>query len=105
MDQLDEFINDILKQKQLPGLTDEVRSNLVEEMRTSLLDQINRAVLDALPDDKLDEFEHMADSGSVSDEAMQQFLSQNVDIQQITAATMLRFRDLYLQGEAERRRE
>jgi len=100
MDELDTFISGILDQKQLPGLTDEARSGVIAEMRASLLDQVDRAVVEALPEDKLDEFNRLLDDNSVADTVVQNFIAQSgVNVQEIAAATMLRFRDLYLQGE------
>ncbi len=100
--ELTQFIRDILAEKQLSGVDDEVREQLVSDLTSRLLDQINRALIDALPDDKLQEFNAMLDDEAVSDEAVQQFIATSgVNVQQVTIQTMLRFRDLYL-GKADR---
>jgi hypothetical protein len=60
---------------------------------------IERALLDALPDDKLHELDALIDSGQVTDEAIKKIIeSSGIDAKQITMDTMLRFRDLYLEG-------
>lgn len=97
MDELDNFISSILDAKQLSGVTDDVRADLVEDMRDRLLDQINRALIDSMPDDKIDQFNSLLEQDGVSDEQLQQFITDSgVDIPTVTAATMLRFRELYL---------
>lgn len=106
MNQLDDFINEILNKKQLPGMNEDVRADVIDDMKTSLLDQINRALIDALPDDKLDEFQQLLDDEAVNDDAIQDFIQRSgVDVSAVTATTLLRFRDLYLQGENEQARD
>ncbi len=106
MDQLDTFIQDIIEAKQLTGLTDEARGGLVEEMRERLLDMINRALIEALPEEKVVEFSQLLDQETVSDEQVQQFIAESgVDVEKVTAKTMLAFRTLYLQSPSERAEE
>ncbi len=101
MDELDNFISSILEAKQLSGVNDDVRANLIEDMRGRLLDQINRALIDSMPDDKIDQFNDLLEQDGVSDEQLQQFIKDSgVDIPTVTASTMLRFRELYLGTEA-----
>jgi len=95
-DQLDQFILDILEQKQLPGITPEVKAQLVTDLKQRLLDQIDRAIIDALPDDKMDQFNDLLDN-SADDAQVQEFMvSAGVDVKQVAIDTMLRFRSLYL---------
>lgn len=105
MDKLDEFVNEILEAKKLPQMSDEVKKQLIVDMRQGLLDQVNRALLAALPDDKTAEFDQLLDQPDISDEQVQQFIiDSGVDIQKVTARTMLQFRDQYLQTAQERRK-
>ena len=95
--QLDDFINQVITDKNLSGLTDEVREQLVEDLRQRLMDQIDRAIIDALPEDKAIEFSNKLDDENFGDEQVQQFMNDSgVDMQGVTLATMLRFRELYL---------
>jgi len=95
--ELDRFVGEIVSAKALPGVTDEVRTQLVSDLKERLLDQIDRALIDALPDDKADELNTMLDDPSIDDAALQSFIaSSGVDVRGVTIATMLRFRDLYL---------
>lgn len=96
-DELDTFINDILDDKKLPGLDEEVRAQLARDLRQRLLDQINRAIIEALPEDKLGELDAAMDRSDVSEEHIQRLIiDSGIDIKRITVETMLRFRDLYL---------
>ena len=96
-DELDQFINEMLDAKQISGLTDEVRAQLVSDLKQRLLDQINKALIDALPEDKMDEFEQLLDNESVGDTEMQQFIANaGVDAKKVATVTMLRFYDLYV---------
>ena len=105
MDQLDQFIKEIIDTKQLPGITDEAKAGLLEDMRERLLDMLNHALVEALPEEKLAEFSTLLDGG-VSDDAVQQFIAESgVDVEKITAQTMLAFRNLYLQTASERAEE
>lgn len=97
-DELGKFINGILAAKDLAGVNNDVRIQLVADLKERLLNQINRAIINALPDDKLDEFNNLLDSSDVNDDILQQFIVQSgVDIKRVTTETMLLFRDLYLQ--------
>lgn len=103
MDQLDTFIREIIEAKQLPGITDEAKNGLLEEMREGLLDQINRALVEAIPEDKVAGFMALLDNESTPDEEVQTYIaSSGVNIEKVTAKTMLAFRNLYLQTSSER---
>jgi hypothetical protein len=95
--ELDRFINQILDEKQLSGVTPEVRVQLVADLKERLLDQINRALITALPEEKIVEFNLLLDDETASDEAIRQFITNSgVDVQKVTLQTMLRFSELYL---------
>lgn len=103
MDPLDTFIKDIIDTKQLPGITDEMKSGLIEEMRERLFDLINRALVEAIPEDKVAGFDALLDDESTSDEDVQAFIANTgVDVQRVTSKSMLTFRNLYLQSASER---
>jgi len=100
---LDKFINDMLSDKDLSGVSDEARGYLLEDLKNRLLDQVNRALIDALPEDKNAEFDALLDNESVTDIQVQQFIiDSGVDVQKIAAKAMLLFRDLYLQTPEQR---
>jgi len=98
MDELDQFIIEIIEEKNLPGLTEEVKSQLIDDLKAQLLDRVDHALLEELSDEQLDEFTEQV-SQSEDEHAAEQYLtSHGVDIQKISARVMLAFRDLYLQN-------
>jgi len=70
-DELDQFVNEMLDAKQLSGVTDDVRAQLVSDLKQRLLDQVNKALIDALPDGKMDEFEQLLDDETIDDARVQ----------------------------------
>lgn len=102
-DDLDKFVADILEAKQLSGVNDEVRTQLLSDLKKELTDQINLALIEALPEDKIDGLNSMLDDPNVSDEEITKYIVESgVDVQRVTAQTMLQFRGLYLQTPEER---
>lgn len=98
--EIDQFVRDILEAKELSGIDDTVREQLVKDLKQRLLDQINRALIDALPDEKIDDFSDMLDNPEVSDQMVQDFMvASGVDLKRVTIRTMLTFRDIYLGSE------
>ena len=103
MDQLDAYIRDIINTKQLTGITDEAKEGLVEEMRERLLDMINRALVEALPEEKVVAFSELLDTEGLSEAEIQRFITESgVDVEKVTAKTLLAFRELYLQSSTDR---
>lgn len=98
MDTLDKFIEEIIDQKRLSGITEEAKQGLIEEMRERLVDMINRALIEALPEDKVATFSELLDGDNVTDEQVQAFIADaGVDTERITAKVLLDFRALFLQ--------
>ncbi len=96
-DELDKFINQILDEKQLSGVNDEVRVQLVADLKERLTDQINRALIEAIPEQKIDELNNLLDDDSVTDEQIHKFITDSgVDDKKVALETMLRFGELYL---------
>lgn len=101
--ELDQFVTQIINEKRLSGVTDDVRAQLVDDLKRELMAQINRALIDALPEEKLDAFNLLLEDETSDETIIQQFImNSGIDVTNITARTMLRFRDLYLQPTGER---
>lgn len=97
MDQLDTFISSIIDAKQLPGITEEAKIDLIAEMKERLLDLIDRALIEALPEDKVDALTALAENEATTDEELQQFVvNSGVNVEEVTAQTLAQFKDLYL---------
>ncbi|MBC7565304.1 hypothetical protein H7100_03710 [Candidatus Saccharibacteria bacterium] len=102
MDQLDTFISQIIDEKNLPGITEEVKQSLIEDLKMQMLDRIDHALLEKLTDEQLDEFTEQVQQ-SDDKEFTERYLSEHgVDVEKVTARTMLAFRDLYLESPQER---
>lgn len=95
--ELDNFINSIIDEKGLTGLTEDSRKTVVNELKGALIEQINRAILMELPDEKLDELNNLMDTEGFGDTDMQNFIANSgVDINKITTETMIKFKAFYL---------
>ena len=102
MEQLDAYILEIIEAKKLSGLTDEVKVSLIEDLKAQLFDQVDRALLEELTDEQLDAFNDRMETTDADDAPHQFLVEAGVDIEKVTARTMLQFRELYLQSSEER---
>ena len=86
-----------IDEKGLTGLNEDTRKTVVNELKSALVEQINRAILINLPDEKLDELNNLMDQDGFGDADMQKFIAESgVDVNKITAETMLQFKAFYL---------
>lgn len=94
---LDEFIEEILKEKGLPPNMDpEVRKRLVSDMKTRVNDLINNRIIDNMNDKQLDEFNKLIDT-KPDEKTVQDFIDKNVsNKQQVATAALIEFKQLYL---------
>lgn len=99
-EKLSQFLDEIIKAKNLPGITTEVHEQLRADMMAKLTDQINAALVQALNSEQTEQLNYMLDQEGVTDEQVQQFFaSSGLNTEKIAAQTMLRFRSLYLGSE------
>ena len=97
MEQLDEFIDNLLKEKGITGLDPEVEKSLKEEMRTRLNGQINRSAIEQLSEDKAAELaEHLKDPNFTNEDFGNFMQDCGVDLIETTTNALLAFRSLYL---------
>lgn len=90
------FINQILDQKGITGIENDVREQLVSDLESRLMTQINRAIVEAVPAEKLQEFTALTEKTD-NDAEVQEFLaSTGVDTQAIATNTMVQFKNAYL---------
>lgn len=98
-DNFDRFVNSLIKEKDLKGLTPEVREQVAAELKNLISEEVNRAILMELSDEKLDELDKLMDNGPLSEAQMQEFLrTSGVDIPKVTTKTLMYFRSFYLGG-------
>lgn len=94
---LDSFVDSLIEDKDIPGLTPEVREQVAEEIKGSIIEQINKAVLMELSDEQLDELNALMDKEGFTEQDMQNFIANSgVDLDRITAETLLYYRSFYL---------
>lgn len=97
MENIDQFIKNILQENGVTGLDEDVEENLVTEMREYLIDQINLAIIEKLPEEKAEELKTKMEDPNFSDDDLKSFMKNSgVDLAQVALNTMLRFRGLYL---------
>jgi hypothetical protein len=98
-DNFDSFVNSLVTEKNLQGLTPEGREQVVAELKNLVAEEVNRAILMELSDEKLDELDKLMDKGPLSESEMQQFLrNSGVDVPKVTTKTLMYFRSFYLGG-------
>lgn len=97
MQELDDFIDTLLKEKGITDIDPEVESELKEEMKARLLNQINEAAVMELSEEKAAELARLVDDPDFTGEKMTEFIQNSgVDLTTIAASTMLKFRTFYL---------
>lgn len=97
MQEIDNFIDTILKEKGITGLEPDVESDLKAEMKERLLDQINKAAVMELSEEKAAELAELVDKPDFTNEKMTEFMQNSgVDLTSVVADTMIKFRSFYL---------
>ena len=101
MQNIDDFIESLLKDKGITDIEPEVKATLKADMKQKLLDQIDRAAVQALPENKAEELAKLVDQPDFDNEKMTKFIQDSgVNLTEVAAETMLKFRSFYL-GEEE----
>lgn len=94
---IDDFIESILKDKGITEVEPDVRAELKEDMKKRLLDQINKAAVMQLSEEKAAELADLVDSPDFTDEKMTEFMQNSgVNLEEVALETMLQFRSFYL---------
>ena len=99
MEEVDKFVEQLLVDKGIKGMDDEVRAELKRDLAQRLMDEIDRAVMYALPEEKAIELSEKLDDENFTTEDATKFVQESgVDMQRVSVETMMRFRDLYLEA-------
>lgn len=95
---IDLFIEGIMQEKGINAPTEEIYQELKNSLKTQLLKEIDRSLIGELPDDKLDELNRMVvANGQIAPEVIAKMIQDaNLDVTDIVANTMVRFREIYL---------
>ena len=99
---IDLFIDGIMEEKHVDAPTDEIRQSVHDDLKNKLLAEIDRSLIAELPDDKLEELNRTAAaSGQLDPNTVADAIeAAGLDVTEITAITMERFRELYLGQQA-----
>ena len=99
MDNVDEFIDLIIKEKNL-NLDEEKTKNLHQFLLNKLLDRIDEAMLNELDEDDAIELQNMSLDERFSAEVSDDYLREHgVNVERVALATMLQFREDVLKTE------
>lgn len=92
------FVDGIMNEKGIDAPTEEIHQQIHNEVKNQLLTEIDRSIIGELPDDKLAELSAITEQGGTPDpRAIADAVEEaGLDVLSITAATMGRFRNLYL---------
>lgn len=94
---IDSFIDRVLFEKGLVGVSEEVMTQLRSDLVARIEDLINAEIIAHLPEDLLPEFENKLDSSS--DEDIQSFCQSHIkDFDGLIAGVFVKFRRMYLEG-------
>ena len=96
------FIEGIMEEKGLDDQSEEMREDIFADLKTRLLEEIDRSLVASLPDEKLDELSKVvAKDGQIAPEKVADAVTEaGIDVEEVTAGTMAKFRELYLNEEA-----
>jgi hypothetical protein len=93
--ELRNFVAQIVEQKQLTGVEQDIKDKLIDDLSSMLEDQINRALIDSLNDEQFKEFEQLVDSNSTQ-RLSTFFTDHKLPVQHIVTQVMTKFRMTYL---------
>ena len=97
---LEEFIDELIKQKPLPAENAEELNTLKEKSITALDDKISDAIFGSLSSAQLSEFNQLLDSDEDSPEVYQDFFEKaGIDLKNIIKGAMEDFGKNFLGGE------
>ena len=93
---LDEFVDRLLDEKNLPDLPEAVVKEMRQDLVKRLNDTLNAKVIAAMSDEQVEKFNQMMDADA-SDEEVQKYVESTIDEpENFVAGVMLEFRRSYL---------
>ncbi len=94
---LELFVNQLVAEKGITGLEDEVLAQVKADLMSRIEDRINAGIVAHLPEDQLPAFDKLLEGGS--DEEIQAFCQKHIpDMDNLVASEMLAFRQTYVGG-------
>ena len=99
MQNIDEFIEQLLIDKGITDVEPEIREELISEMKERLTDQINKAAIMQLSEEKATELAEKVNNPDFTNEQMTEFMQNSgVNLTEVALDTMLQFRNFYLES-------
>ena len=97
MQNVDDFIENLLSEKGITNLEPDVKADLKKEMTDRLVNQINKAAIMQLSEDKAEELTKLIEEPDFTNEKMTEFMQNSgVNLAEVALDTMLKFRNFYL---------
>ena len=97
MKEVHDFMEQLLYEKGIADLDEEVKERTIADMTDILMRQIDHAAISSLTDEQADELAAKLDSGELSEDDVPEYLEKlGLNLQQISLTTMIQFRELYL---------
>ncbi len=94
-EELKKYVTDIIDQKNLTGVDQDIKDKLIDDLAKKLESQITRALINHLSDSQFDEFEKLVNDQD-STKLRTFFEDNNVPVNEITTKELVRFRVSYL---------
>jgi hypothetical protein len=97
MDNVQIFIEQLLRDKDMPELDQDVKDQLVKDLSDRLTKYINKRVIESLPEEDLPELEQLIDSENPDQTKIQEYIAtKSIDLVGVTTKAMDEFRKIYL---------
>lgn len=96
------FADSLIEEKGLSGLGDDEKATLKASIEEKVVDTINQSLIYALPDDKFEELEKLAEREDVTAEQVSELIANSgVDTQAVVTEAMDNFRQIFLSKKGE----
>lgn len=100
MQNIDEFIEQLLVDKGITDLDLDIKTELKTDMKARLVEQINKAAILELPEEKAIELSKLSEDPNFKNEDAKNFIKNaGINLAEVAQATMQKFRNFYLMVE------
>ena len=97
MQNIDNFIEGLLKEKGITDIDPDTKEDLVKEMKEQLMEQIDKAVVYKRSDEKATELASLMDDPGFTREQLTEFIANSgVNVDEVANEMMSKFRNFYL---------
>lgn len=101
MDNVSQFIEQLIKDQGMPQLDEDVHKQLVGDLSGRFTQFLNKRLIEAVPPEDMPELEQLLDQQPPDMTKIQEFMASKLpNTMEITANSMVEFRSLYLGDKA-----